>query len=243
MARHLVKTSIYLDSRDKSSGDINDYKTYLPRPLRIAKWQVKSVEIPFSYYVINSSNNTITWEDSVPNTHSATITPGNYTGSQLASEIQTKMNAQMSGFTVTFSSNTYKLSWSNASTFKLLASGNTTADEIIGLSGDGTLATSDASDNAINLSGPHYVMIRSNELSKGRPLSINSTKSTSYIHRTRIEEGVGDIITDKGDTSVFELETPIVIRNLDIGLYDENDALLDLNGLHWSLQVDVWELT
>lgn len=242
MAKYELKTSLYLDSRDKTGGDVNDYYVTLPRPIRATGYQVKTLEIPFSYYTVNSTNNVLTWEDNVPNTYSATLTAGNYTGSQLATEVQTKMNAQMAGFTVSYDSKTYKLSWSNASQFKLLAGGNTTADEVVGLSADGTLATSDVSDNAINLSGTHYLMIRSDELSKGRPQNINSTKMTSYIHRVSIEESVGDIITEQRHPNEFRFQSPIVLKRIDVALYDDNDVLVDLNGLHWSMQLDIWEL-
>src|SRR3989344_1237929 len=73
---------------------------------RVLQVEVLSVEMPFTSYVFNAGNNTLT----LGGVGTLTITAGTYTGTSLASHIQTLMVAlgTMTTPTCTFSINTYK---------------------------------------------------------------------------------------------------------------------------------------
>jgi len=54
---------------------------------------VKSIEIPFNFYNINSTNNVIEWISNTPTSTTSTITAGNYTITELLTEIGSVMTA------------------------------------------------------------------------------------------------------------------------------------------------------
>lgn len=83
----------------------NENPTFLlESPLHIKKYKVKSVQIPLSNYLINSTNNKIYFTEKflpvsatngIATTTSTltTITPGTYTIAQLTSHVQTQLNS------------------------------------------------------------------------------------------------------------------------------------------------------
>lgn len=88
-------TEFYLDSGDARTnfGGSNvsslDWPIFrFPRPLNnIAAMKILSAEIPFTYYIVNSTNNTFTISNLTPTTVTITIPPGNYTAATLATAI------------------------------------------------------------------------------------------------------------------------------------------------------------
>ncbi len=72
---------------------------------RVAEIMVRALEIPFTYYTINATNNYFLINGNV-----VTITPGTYTATSLIPELQTKISASPVGgvTTITFSTITYK---------------------------------------------------------------------------------------------------------------------------------------
>ena len=112
-------TEIYLDSRnsDRAVSSLTnlDYPMfYFDDPITdIAYFKVLEAQIPFSYLVVNSTNNVFTVTEGVDSAI-VTVPVGNYNTSLMVSALQTALNtASPTGktYTVTFSSTTQKFSF------------------------------------------------------------------------------------------------------------------------------------
>lgn len=121
---------INLDSRDATSTADAAYSS-LDYPLfelggklplqRIAYMKILSASIPFSYYVINTENNTFTLTDT-SGVFLITLKPGTYSSTSMATELTTKLTASASTFTytATFDSDDQSFSIVNGSVLSLL---------------------------------------------------------------------------------------------------------------------------
>ena len=107
--------------------------------------RVKQVYIPFTYYTFHDGNNTLTMKYGGTD-YDVTITAGDYTGTTLATEMQTRLNAHasMTGFTVSYSSSTKKFTFANSTVSAVVYTCNVAP--IIGFSATPTPATSISSD-------------------------------------------------------------------------------------------------
>lgn len=229
----------FYSGSDENIGTNNAPIYKLTRPIyKLRQVDVISVNIPFSYYAVNSSNYTIDFEDSVPNSYQVTLTPGNYSASELATEIQSKMNAALAGFTVTYDTKYNTFTWSNGTNnFKILSS--STATKLIGITSDTTLGASATSDNSIDIGGTTDILIKSNILSKNKMLSLYNGKLTSYFFTVPVDSSRNNSIVykPKSDGELIYNENNSVIDQIDFKLYDVNENVLDLNGPNWSIKL------
>jgi len=233
----IERVNVNIDSKDRTSGTNENFIiTLSPKLTRVVACDVVSVEVPFSYYTVNTSNNVLKFTNAVPTTFTATVTPGNYDGITFAGQLQTLMNAQMAGFTVTYNVASYTLTFANASQFNILLSGSTIAP-VIGISADSGLTTSYTTQIALNLSGPNFLMILSSRivnLKKYKPYFHSGTSTCLY--KLQINDGPGTIICDK---NVFPNSVNFGVRNdidqIDLNLVDPDGNTVDLNGQRWSI--------
>ena len=182
-----------LDSLDATSSNADgvaktDWPLFLlggKTPLsNIAAFKIIEAQIPFTYYVFNSSNtdnsssNLARW--TVTETGSGAGGPyyplipvGNYAGGDaLATALQNALNAVSSGYTCSYSAQTQKLTFTTSKanvtgfsfTFGLSTnSGNKNCRLYMGFPGGVTssVATTLVSPNVILLSGANYVYVNS----------------------------------------------------------------------------------
>jgi hypothetical protein len=180
-----------LDSLDSNVTDARYAKTDWPtfffvRPIaNVAYMKILSAEIPFSYYVIDTHNNTfILSETGTVATSTVVIPVGNYTSSTLATALSTALTTASTGltsktYTVTFSSQTGKFTFSsNASVSSpfSFSFGSDTSDPgnrnprfVLGFPGGTTTSTSVSSPTLVapgtaQISGPNYVYVNSDSL-------------------------------------------------------------------------------
>lgn len=210
---------------------------------RITEIMIERVEIPFSFYIINSSNNVLTFNNGVD---SITITPGNYTATTLQNEMVTKLLVAFAGQspTVTFSSSTYKLTIGKTAAFKVDAVADvpaSTASYILGFHVSSATATSITADSALNISGPNYIIITSAYLTK--PIQHKMLYSDSSYQNNfwavPLSASPGDTILETPNLPI-RLNAKTVIKSTDIidfKLYDDSGNFLNLNGLDWSMQL------
>ena len=107
---------VRISSEDRTSGSSTDFRI-VTRDMR-GTWELQSVLLPNAHYNINSTNNTILITiASMASGVTITITNGFYTGSTLATEATSKINAygSFSGVSATYSSITGKISLSHSS--------------------------------------------------------------------------------------------------------------------------------
>jgi hypothetical protein len=250
---------IYLDSLDATSKyDVS--QTSLDWPLfqlatpipGLAAMKILEVQIPFSFYIINSSNNTflLTESNGVTNA-TVTIPPGNYSSDTLTSQFETSLNAASTfTYTVTFAGFT-----STPNTGKFLISSNQGGTETFSLifgnaddtgttnprlylgfpAGTTTSNTSQAllAPNAALISGPNYLYLNSRSLG---PLisallpqgAVNLGKGSSGPQLAKIPINVqpGGVIywCDPNPLMWFSLENLGLLNQLDFYITIGNNA-------------------
>lgn len=228
------------DNRLSSSTSNEDFKVALPISIeKIHRIIPISVEIPLTFYNVNSSTNVITVTNATPTTFTVTLTQGNYTGSSLATEIQTQLNAQaFAGFTVTYSSTTSKFTIANATSFNLIYA-TTTASEKIGLTADSGLVTSWTGTNIANLLGYRYLYIQCQELSIKEEDITESFTGKNIFMKVPISGSLGSLMTYTPNQTIIIEINENTVRNLSLKLVDESFNVISLNGIPWSMTFQV----
>jgi len=228
--------------------------------VNVVAMKIISAEIPFSYYIVNSKNNTFLLEEFGPNAgpFTITITPGNYTSSQMITELQTKLTGGAGTYTVTYSTSTNKFTITAAgvTTFTLTFG---TADETtntdlhwyLGMVAGGNASTGLVleSPNAINLSGPNYLYVNSvsygqmtNNLLVEGSKNLGNGNRGPQIAKIPINVGPGEIIfyDDPDPEYWFNIGFLESLQKMDFYLTLGNFAdVIDLNGLSFSLKFGV----
>jgi hypothetical protein len=96
--------NVFLNSLNRTSGTSDNFRMQLFRPIALKSpnnWfecRVGSVEIPYTFKLINSSNNVIDFQfvrSSISTTSTITIAPGNYNILQLLDEIKLELIAKI----------------------------------------------------------------------------------------------------------------------------------------------------
>lgn len=102
-----MKTKYIFDSGKRYSGTNSDCNFIIPAPILMAKaFEISHMEIPHTFFNINSTNNVIRWQDGMATNQTSTIPAGNYTIDTLLTEIGTQMTADTSdGLTYTATKN------------------------------------------------------------------------------------------------------------------------------------------
>lgn len=188
----MSNTYLYLNSRDAISTENSDIHWQL-------NWSgidnhnfllhVESISFPNVVYNVNSNYNTINLTD-VGGTVTITLTTQNYTVTELVTELETKLNASsLSGtFTVTYSSQTFKLTIASDLVFTINSG---TACELCGFTQLPTAsATSAVGDSPVRLDGTTYVDIIT---SIGKS-SYSSNSLTNIFYRIPVHQRLGDLV-------------------------------------------------
>lgn len=232
-------TEIYLDSRNSSSTDgatsnLNYPTFYFDDPATdIAYIKVLEAQIPFSYFVVNTSNNTFTLTEGVSSA-TVTIPPGNYNSSLMATALGTALTTASpttKTYTVTFSSLTQKFTIVvSAGTFSLTFG---TSDDI-GVSnprlvlGFGPATTASSGTTLVatytaNLTGSNYLFLCSDVLGINMETylpnqSQNKGSKGPQIACIPINVNPGDVIfyTDPIHDLWFSVENLFSLRKLDM---------------------------
>ena len=185
-------------------------------------------------YPINSNNNTIIFQenDSISNL-TMTLTPGNYTGSDLATEFQTQMN--------TIGGNTYSISYDSGTgkltiteilpaNFKLVS-----INELYGFDTMNSFQASKTADNPAILSGVEYVDLMLPSLISNN-VSTNSN-TNGIVKRIPLDLPWGSLIvykSEESDQSVIVNKE--YLNNIRVQLYNPDHTIFDLsNNSHLSV--------
>jgi hypothetical protein len=195
---------------------------------------VMNATIPIGQYNVNSTNNILVLKNIVTDVISTvTITPGNYTITQLIAELTTNTPAE---YEYSYTAKINKMSLYNTThNFQILST--TTMWELLGLQRN-TVVTSIFKTyhfpNCVNMSGLRNINIHLDNLTTKNIAS--STKSVSTI--------IGNIPVDVNGSGVLSwnlsnnYEIPVPILSLDyinILLKDNENNLLEMNGIHWNI--------
>jgi hypothetical protein len=203
---------------------------------------VVNASIPYSFYNINSNNNTIQWiEDPYISfiVHQYSIPEGNYTINQLI----TTLNTLLSPLVLNYNSITNKITFTHPTQQFAFYNGNNTCFELLGLtdvnhfSSVGRVLVSDLVCNLFTV----------------RSICVCSNYHTSNFHSNKhhMNSVLCNIPVNSNINSVILYENTNNFRNnlfcsnvdeLSIKLLDQNANIINLNGAHWSmtLQFDIF---
>lgn len=266
-----------LDSLD-NSGAFNtnvsplDWPVFLlggKKPLsNIAALKILEVQIPFSYYVINSGNNTFLLyeENQLVTSSTVTLPVGNYTPAQMCSALGTaltsaSLNART--YTVTYNDQTLKMTITStaglAFTLNFGAptnSGNVNPRLYIGFPGGNSTSTGGSPNtlvtpNAISLSGPNYIYVNSQTmgqlfniyLPKGA-FNLGGGNAGPQMAKIAVNANSGGVISwqDPDPEKWFDVESLSQLNQIDFYLTLGNTTTqipLKLNGLSFSLKLGI----
>lgn len=202
---------------------------------------VQNTSIPYSFYNINSTNNTLIYLLS-PSVYNTIIIPqGNYNINNLISTLI----SLMTGFTITYNNITNKITIIySLGDFTLLL--NSSILSILGFSTTSIIRSLNGtrtSDNSINMHPITSINVVSNLIT----YNINKSflNNNSILCRIPINTPPFSII-EYNNNNNFRINLFInTFNSIKIKLLDDNGNILDLNGLNFSitLQLDVESFT
>lgn len=226
---------VFLNSRSSNNSNLNNPLFILNRSIYVNKYKIQSVEIPLSFYSVNSNNNKLYFVEtgSQSTTRTVTFPVGDYTSSSLVSTLETHLNAQGTyTYTVSYSNSTYKVTIGSTDNFKILASSTCSW---LGLSAsDSSLADSYTFPKILNLSGPSSLYLLASEISSSS--NIHNSESINVLEKIPISGNKGEIVfwenpRDFGWVDSNNSLSSLTLKLLDADTLDE----IDLNGLPFSV--------
>ncbi len=277
IANDYLYSEYFLDSYDNSGRANIDYRaTDWPRfelggkiPLKgVVAIKFISAEIPFSYYIFKSSNNTFRLSENGGANITITIPVGNYTSGEMTSLLGSLLTAASgvgATYVVTISNQTNKLKFTGSGgtlanfilTFGSVGgTGNTSPRLYLGFEGGPTSSTglTLVSTNAVNLSGANYLYL--NSLAIGSLLdcnlpfgSVNLGGGNGSIQVARIPVNVapgGTILyNDPIPDFWFDVGSLENLQSFDLYLSLGNQGStatitpVELNGLNFSVKIGI----
>lgn len=254
---------LYLDSSDGTTYNPAYSSTdwplfYLNRKLtNVAALKIIQAEIPFTYYTINSLNNTFTLTESGGGGDATvTIPVGTYTISSLQTALNTALTAASPNtrtYTSTYSTSTQKLTITVSSgTFTLTFVGYSPY-LALGMStgANASTGTSLVSPNIPLVTGPNYVYVNSDTLGSlvdtyvpQRGVNFATGLKGPQIAKIPMDCNFGGIsfYNDPVHDIWFNVENLMNIQNLDLYLtysLDQPEKALRLNGVPFTVKLGV----
>jgi hypothetical protein len=242
--KSITKSKIYNISSTnalKQNGTQNSY-VKIPIPNLIQKsdnilnlyFSILHAEVPNSFYLVNSSNNTI-----VINSTTYTVASGNYN----ALTLKTALLAVLpSGFQITYDQSSFKYTFTYTTSFTI-----TTSSTIFPVIGGGTTTLTSVGNSItmpyiINFLPPPRIIFKSKNL---RFNNFNQGDySTDMFLCVQNSGNVGSRIYFQNFTNLrflYEGDLTTDLSILEINVCDDNGTLLDFNNQHWfiTFQIDI----
>ena len=249
-------------SADRDRGTIEEPSFSLTHQIKFSQsptkqyfMRLENILIPKSFYDIDSTNNTFIIQESSANT--AVIPEGNYTITELLTELETQLDTNTNDgndFTLSYDDITNKVTISfvagGTATIDSIANGSTLNDLLgfgkssFGLD-DNQIVLADGVDSeatyAVDLDTKSYVQVETN------------ITSANY-YDPGIQKHIGAIVPinvdrnekqyqENTEAHLTQLNNKGPITSVNFKLKDENDNIIDLNGVEWSCTMAIYELT
>ena len=250
----------HFNSESRTSGTLSQPVFLLEDPIADALgFRIHNVQIPHTYYNITTANNHLRLEDAVSaTTYIVTLTPGNYSASSLATALQTAINAAATtasgspNFTVTYSATTHKYTLANAlhlwTLYEYVGDAAGAANSLLVLIGDTAYdhgvggVNSHTFANAANINVDNRITLASSALSRGlrKPATVGTARERLTLAKIPLAEGFGFV--EKWEPTGYTLlfaSPQRLYGEIDLRLYDSGGRSLNLNGLGWSMTIEV----
>lgn len=223
----------FISSYDKQQGQTDNNFSVRPHRYNDTKGiELKNMLIPYTFYNINSTNNTLTiFKAGDSQERNIILTPGNYNITDFLIELKTKLDASLGPpqtYICTYNNNTYKITITqNSSAFVIFASPST-IKHIMGLGNtDTVLAITHTMPNVFDLSYTNIVKVFSRALTK-----FDSKFSSSNISDSNILTVIPIHNSSFGENIEYQFRTYYIDthsmdeENIDITLKDKYGNLL-----------------
>lgn len=228
-------TIIYNDSL--MSSCLFSFTSLLKDELDILYRQIsiQNAQIPISYYIVNIYNNTLSYKIGGGVIQTATFSRGNYN----ASTFTTEFKNQIPSMTLSFNKLTGVFTIINSSSFTIYSSGST-CFKLLGL--DRTVSSYTGSSVLApfpcNFAGISKIKVVSSALST---YSVDSTTGSNNNILTVIPVNSGSygIILYQNISSFKPMLRETSTNDFDISLLDDDDNLINFNGVSWSLSLQL----
>ena len=239
---------VLIDSKFRETGTIDEYKFLLPHPIKkVREIRLLQSVLPNSIYQIDTGYNSFPFTDDTPETNTITLSLGNYTGTQLATEITTQLNATMtdSDFTVTYNDQTNKFTTTkaDASTWSYNTATNKEIREILGISstGSGDQTTDWEHTNMVDLSFPRHIFIDVNTGSTNTNDVMTKADAHSFAVNLNGDPYTIDITSSLADYLQVENNNNNDARSISVKLHlpTTSDTIPNFNGLHHQLLLEL----
>ena len=193
--------------------------------------QLEQCSFANTVYPVNALYNTLVYEENgAASTTTSILSIKNYTGTQLATELQTRMNAdtqESTVYTVTYDSQLKKISiTTSGNDFRILSSSSCL--EILGLSEENGMLSTTTSITfpyTVRLDGPDYLDVVSNLSSR----NINSDGKTNVIARIYITAPFGTLNTFENKSDSRMIFYADELSTLQLRLFDPKGNLYVLS--------------
>lgn len=210
--------------------------------------RIQNIRLPISFYNITTNNNTLLFNDDGVD-YTITIPPGNYTLSELISEIQTLMNATMAltVYTITYSNITQKITITSDGAGGITTIKQSSIIKYLGFDANQTIPDggSGTGNNVAYLISKHLKLQIANIVSNN--LYSNDISNTTHVQPI----GVNIPITktrneiefyENNDGPLIKMSNYNSISSLNVKLLDEENNIIDLNNVPFSFEVIFYEL-
>jgi len=219
-----------------SSTDASNFLSTTQYSYTFTQWQsfrsmkLVNVCIPNVHYNVISNSNIITVSGT-----SYTISPGLYSSSVLVA----LLNSTLSGVTATYSSTTFRITFSSSVAFNISFSQGIT--QLLGFLPN-TMYTSDSSflivgPNAVNLCPNNTYFLTISNL----PNSNQSSASFTFSFFINVNQTSGQILflsSSEKDQSI-QMGNTITKNHLNVELRNQNGTYVDTQGLPWSFKLEL----
>lgn len=242
------KRIVYLDSINRSRGTIETPTFDIhPKIDNVLGFEVLQFDMPFNpFYNFTTACDTFDWQDSGGNNITSTIPVQNYTEDQLASEIETQMNADTIAadtYTVEYDAQTGKMTFTIAAlTFQLLPSTTTNSlYEKVGIESDQTGGSTYTGTGIVDMNELFYVYLQSKNI---KDILLDAPRDagclSNSLHRVKIDNDFKRRLDNHIPFPVFINCNGDKLSEIDIRLVDRLGNLVDMNGVEWSITIQIF---
>jgi|688.fasta_scaffold163079_1 hypothetical protein len=208
----------------------------LPRNAKI-HLSLQSASIPFSFYNVDYFNNKLVYSVNDGSNITIEIPQGNYSTTSLRNYLLTAMT----GFLITYSSLNNTFTFTHP-TYNFQFKSSSTCMEILGFDENDNYPSSAnvlTSINSINLFTIRNIYITSNNLSLNN-INNSTPNLCNILASIPLTSGANSVITY---SNMNNIKTAVNdIKNftlLQLALTDQDGDILDLNGCHWSMTLQI----
>ena len=190
---------------------------------------IQSISIPNMVYPINSNNNKIYWKEDGGAVITSTLTENNYSGMEMATELQTQLNADTGiarVYTVTYDSQSKKLNINTGilpNTIEFV-DGNNNAYAELGFNSSAGSANQYTGAYPVYLSGTQYIDIQADITTN----NYSSNGKTNILERIPLTANFGSIITYQNASDDYIDLNEDSINTLEIRVLDDKGNLWQL---------------